>query len=353
MFSSQFISLMLSFFFFFTPINNNQEARVMIVGDVMMHAPVTASGYNASTHGYQFDYMFQQVKPILNQADLVIGNLETPLAGEGQGYSGYPLFNAPEDIALSLKNAGFDVLTTANNHVLDQQTNGTFQTLNYLDQYGLKHTGSFRSPTERNQPLILKVNGLKIGIIAFSYGTNGIPIPKDKPYIVNILNLGKIEQDVTLLKNNHVDYILAMVHYGTEYQRLPNELQKKWTKDMMNLGVDFVLGSHPHVVQTLELFNGNTGKPTRGVIYSLGNFLSGQIGDWKDYGMILDLTLKKNAITHKVEIQKASVIPTHVAKYTQNGRRKYQIRPLNKLGQNVDPTIMAKGKELVAHVMGK
>ncbi len=345
---------MLSLLFTFSPPNTgSQEARVMVVGDVMMHAPVTASGYNANNHSFQFDSVFQEVKPILTQADLVIGNLETPLAGEGEGYSGYPLFNAPKEIAIALKNSGFDVLTTANNHVLDQHPNGTMQTLSYLDQYGLKHTGSFRNPTERNEPLIVNVNGLRIGIIAYTYGTNGLPIPKDKPYIVNVLNLDQMKNDVNRLKSIRADYILAMIHYGTEYQRLPNDVQRKWTKDMKDIGVDFVLGSHPHVVQTLELDKGYPGRSDRGVIYSLGNFLSGQTGDWKDYGMILDLKLKKNFLSHKVEIENASMVPTYVAQYSQNGKRKYQIRPLNNQNENVDPTIMAKGKELIQHVMGR
>ncbi|TCS84436.1 CapA family protein [Tepidibacillus fermentans] len=347
------ISILLSVFLTFSPISTNDEARVMVVGDVMMHLPITQSGYDSKTQNYQFDSIFQEVKPIFAQADLVIGNLETPLAGEARGFSGYPLFNAPKEIALALKNAGFDVLTTANNHVLDQHESGIIQTLHYLDQYGLFHTGSFKSQIEREKPLIINVHNIKMGIIAYTYGTNGLPIPKGKPYLVNILNLNQIKEDVKRLKANDVDYILAMIHYGTEYQRLPNQVQKKWTRYLLNSGVDFVLGSHPHVVQTMELIKGYPIQTDRGVIYSMGNFLSGQIGEWKDYGIILNLKLEKNRITRKVRIKEASIIPIYIDRYDEKGKRKYMIRTIfNDVGR-IDPTIIAKGKELVQHVMRK
>jgi len=330
------------------------QARVMVFGDVIMHKPVTNSGYDPVLQTYQYDAIFTEVKPVFEQADLVIGNLETPLAGQELGFSGYPRFNGPKEIAGSLKRAGVDVLTTANNHAMDQWEKGVIQTLNHLDEYDILHTGTFRTKEERKKPLILEVNGLKIGLIAYTYGTNGLPVPKDKPYLVNLLNINHVREDVKNLRENQVDYIMAMIHYGTEYQRFPNSMQKSWTRDLHHAGVDFVLGSHPHVVQPLEIYKGNHKSSDQGVIYSLGNFISNQRGDWKDYGIILNLLLEKDIGENKVIIKEITVIPTYVLTAWEQGKRTYKVVPLIDHASNVDYTESQwykRGQDVLDHVM--
>ncbi len=330
-----------SILFFFNP----QEVRIMVVGDIMMHSPIIASGYDSKTKEYTYDKIFTELKPIFNQADMVIGNLETPLAGEKIGYSGYPRFNSPDSLAFALKNVGFDVLTTANNHSMDQWGDGVIETINTLDNYNIFHTGTFRSEEERAEPLILEVNGISIGIIAYTYGTNGLPVPSDKPYMVNLLDMDKINQDVAVLKENNVDYIFAMIHYGNEYQRQPSEEQKLWTDKILKSGVDFVLGSHPHVVQPLEVYDNG-----QGVIYSMGNFLSNQRDNWTEYGMILDLILEKNYRTGETILKDVSVIPTYVDRSRATGRSEYKIIPLIDNNEAVSKTVWLNGIELVKHI---
>lgn len=325
------------------------EARVMVVGDIMMHSPITASGYDAKSDSYDFSSIFSEVDPIFDQADLVIGNLETPVAGAQFGYSGYPRFNAPTELIYDLKDAGVDVLTTANNHSLDQWESGAVNTINNLDQAGILHTGTFKSQEDKDTPLIIDVNGIRIGLIAYTYGTNGMPIPEDKPYMVNILDLKSIENDVKQLKSENADYIIAMIHYGNEYQRIPSKEQIEWTDKMLELGIDFVLGSHPHVVQPLKLTEGNAADSDSGVIYSLGNFLSNQRSNWKDYGIILDLKLEKNLITQKIELTDVNVIPTYVDIYWSKGKKEYKIIPIDE-ESGLDETIISNGDELLEHV---
>lgn len=327
--------------FFFNP----QEVRIMAVGDIMMHSPIIDSGYDSKTKEYAYDKIFTELKPIFNQADMVIGNLETPMAGEKAGYSGYPRFNSPDSLAVALKNVGFDVLTTANNHSMDMWGDGLIETLNTLDNYNISHTGTFRSEEERAEPLILEVNGISIGMIAYTYGTNGLPVPSDKPYMVNLLDMSKITHDVEVLKENNVDYIFAMIHYGNEYQRYPSEEQKLWTDKILKSGVDFVLGSHAHVVQPLELYENG-----QGVIYSMGNFLSNQRDEWKDYGMILDLTLEKNFRTGETVLMDVSVIPTYVERSRVTGKSEYKVIPLLDNLERVDKTVWQKGIELTKHI---
>lgn len=346
------IILALSLVLSATPFNYEPpKATVMVVGDIMMHTPLIYSGYDEDIKKYLYDSFFSEVEPIFSQADFVIGNLETPLAGPKTGFSGYPRFNSPKEIALALKQVGVNVLTTANNHSMDKWETGLIQTLNHLDDYEILHTGTYRSIEEKEQPLILEANDMKIGLIANTYGTNGLSVPKDKPYLVNMLDLETIREDVERLKAKNVDYIMAMIHFGTEYQRFPNEVQKKWVDDLFNIGVDFVLGSHPHVVQPLEIFRGDDSQSDKGVIYSLGNFLSNQRWDWKDYGIILKLSLEKDIKTKKVRIKEVSVVPTYVNISWVNGKREYKVIPLKNEKVDIDSKIWSNGRELVKHVV--
>lgn len=337
-----FLSLIFQGFLFqVTP----QEISVMVVGDIMTHSPVVHSAYNQGSGKYNFEPMFDEVKPIFAEADLLIGNLESPIAGDHLPFLGYPQFNAPVSMAPNLKNVGFDVLTTANNHTMDKYEAGLLNTLDILDEYEIYHTGSARSAKEQAGGLIVEVSGIRIGIISYTYGTNGIPIPSGKDYLVNMLDMNQITKEVQTLKNKKADYIVAMIHYGVEYVRLPNAQQIEWTNQILDSGVDFVLGSHPHVVQPIEIKDDG-----KGVIYSLGNFLSNQSGDWRDYGVILDLRLKKDFKTGETTLTKVDAIPTYVERTPRIGRSDYLIHPLTEDYDKVDSSILRRGQELLRHL---
>nr|WP_273388422.1 CapA family protein [Cohnella zeiphila] len=274
------------------------EASLVAVGDIMSHAPQLPGYYDAATRTYDFKPWFRYVKPLLSKGDWVVANLETPLAGADLTYTGYPRFNAPDELADALKDAGFGILTTANNHTLDRGYVGIARTLATLRSKGLVPVGTSVSRYDSQRLTIVEKNGIKLGFLAYTYGTNGIPIPKDHPYAVNLIDLSKITDDIKRLREAGADAVAVSLHFGIEYQRMPNDDQKDIARSVVAAGADLVLGSHPHVVQPYETIE--VPDPTspdgirRGfVIYSMGNFVSNQHDNWKDVGVIVSLKLTK------------------------------------------------------------
>lgn len=310
---------------------NTEPIKVTIaaVGDIMMHSPQMKAGYNSSSDQYNFDSFFSKIKPYLASADLALGNLETPLAGKERKYTGYPMFNSPTELASALKNSGFDVLTTANNHALDRGASGLIATLDNLDKYGLKYTGTARSSEERDRIMIEEVNGIKIAVLAYTYGTNGIPVPGDKPYLVNLIDETLILKDIQKAKELEADFTIACVHWGNEYQRNPNNVQRELAAKMIGWGVDAIIGSHPHVLQPAEqiIVNGQEGAREGFVIYSMGNFISNQKERYRDSSIVLNLELEKDPRTNRTVLKEASYIPTWVQRIA-NGKPVYRVLPV-------------------------
>lgn len=311
------------------------QVTLMAVGDIMVHDQQLEAAWDAKTKSYQFNKFFTKIEPMLGQADLVIGNLETTLAGQDQRFTGYPMFNSPESLATTLKQVGFSALTTANNHSLDRRELGVLRTINQLDKVQIPHTGTFRSAEARNEPMILDKNGIKLGVVAYTYGTNGIPIPKGKPYLVNLIDPALIKKDVARARELGADVVAVALHFGVEYQRKPNEVQRKAVDVCFAAGADLILGSHPHVVQPYEwreITNPDGSKRKGLVIYSLGNFISAQRGDYKDVGAILKVVLKKT-VPGTTVLEQAEVIPTFVVFQRNAGKRSYTIYPLQQTVQ--------------------
>ena len=195
-----------------------------IVGDLMCHSQQYKRAKTDS--GYDFNPTFAPVKKYLADADFTLGNLETVTAGAAANFTGFPMFNTPVEYLNALKNAGFDVLTNSNNHSLDRGFLGVEKTIAELDKRGLLHTGTARTAAERNTPLILKKNNTKLGVLAYTYGTNGIPIPKGKDFCVNLIDTLKIKTDIQNAKKSGADVVMVFVHWGNEYQRYPSDSQK-------------------------------------------------------------------------------------------------------------------------------
>ncbi|WP_241236350.1 CapA family protein [Brevibacillus marinus] len=321
-----------------------RRVTLMAVGDIMGHQEQLEAAWDPVNQTYQFAPSFAKVKPILQSADWVVGNLETTLAGADLRYTGYPQFNTPHTLAFALKEAGFTAVTTANNHSLDRREAGVLRTLDHLDQAGLAHTGTFRSAEERSVPLILEKDGIRLGLLAYTYGTNGIPLPKDKPYLVNLIEPETIKQDIATARSLGADLVAVALHFGAEYQRLPNQEQRKLVDLCFQYGADLILGHHPHVLQPYEwrTLTDETGGTRNGlVIYSLGNFISAQRGDFKDVGGILAVTVVKRGEEPAV-LEEASFIPTYVHYYRSQGKRNYVIYPLAETlaaGGQQDPLI--------------
>ena len=309
-----------------------KEAKLIAVGDIMMHSTQTRSGYDAKSQTYNFDSFFAPVKNILSQGDWVIGNLETPLAGEDAGgYTGYPLFNAPATLADAAKKAGFNILTTANNHALDRGEKGVIRTIANLGDRKIASTGTAASATEASRTLISTKNNISLAMLAYTYGTNGIPIPKGKDYLVSLIEEKKIVKDIAKSRKQGADIVTISLHFGDEYQRQPNTQQKQLVENLLKAGADIILGSHPHVVQPYKIFKfpGKNGKTRKAVaIYSMGNFISGQTQDYTDLGVIFQVTIRKKFPEKTAEITGIKALPTWVHRYTLNNQLKYRVLPL-------------------------
>lgn len=283
-------------------------------GDTMCHLTNIKNAYDASKKDYDFSNVFKNVRSYLEDADITIGNLETTFAGSSRGYTGYPTFNAPEVLGQNLKDMGVDVLTTANNHCMDKGNSGLVSTLDYLDKYEISHTGTARSEEEQNSILIKDVNGIKIAFLSYTYGTNGITIPSDKPYSVNLIDKELIKKHIASAKEQNVDVICVSMHWGLEYKLKPNSTQTELADFLFENGVDIILGSHPHVLEPMEkrtitLEDGTTKDGF--VIYSLGNFVSGQIYANTKSTVILDIQITKNS-DGKISIDNVKYTPVYL-----------------------------------------
>ncbi|HHY82657.1 MAG TPA: CapA family protein [Clostridiales bacterium] len=315
--------------------------RIKAVGDIMMHMPQVRAG-KKSDGTYDFSHFFEDIKPFLENGDIVMGNLETTISNDEKGYGGYPMFRTPEALLQALKNAGFNVLTTANNHTLDGKEFGAVNTLDKLDEYGLLHTGSARSQEERDRVLIVEKNDIKAGILAYTYGTNGmeVTIPKDKlPYMVNYIDRDMMRQDVNRAREAGAEIIIVCIHWGDEYVRKPNDFQKETADYLISLGVDIILGSHAHVLQPMErrkvTLDDGTEKEIF-LIYSLGNFISNQRDRYTDSGVIIDLEIIKDYDKGTIELGGISYTPTWVYRFDKNGKPDYRILPVKQFMNDED-----------------
>jgi poly-gamma-glutamate synthesis protein (capsule biosynthesis protein) len=305
-------------------------AAINVVGDLMCHS--TQFNYaHEKDDSFDFNGVFSEVKQYLTDADFTIGNLETVLAGKKKRYSGYPYFNAPDDFLLAIKEAGFDFLVNANNHAMDKGVKGVERTIKKMDELGINHTGAYLSQKDRDSIRVLSINGIHLAILAYSYSTNGVPLPKGKNYIINLINYDLIEEDISKARNKKVDIVLVYFHFGEEYQRIPNNYQKDVINHTINAGADIIIGSHPHVVQPVDYFKSNQANLDTGFIaYSLGNFISNQRWKYSDAGIIVKIKVTKNILSDSVYLSGVSYLPTWVFKGKTKKAREYIILPANK-----------------------
>lgn len=332
--------------------STRREAALIAVGDIMVHMPQLPAYYDAKTKRYSFSPWFEQVKPIFQTGDWVFGNLETPLAGQALKYTGYPRFNAPAELATALVDAGFDVVSTANNHTMDRGIPGVVRTLENIRKSGLVPVGTAVDADDAQRLTIVERDGIRMGFLAYTYGTNGIPVPEDKAFAVNLIDSKKIVANIASLRRAGADVITVSLHFGLEYRRMPSKQQVQLAHKLIASGADIVLGSHPHVVQPLERVSIPASESADGnahtgvVIYSLGNFISNQTGDWKDVGLILKVNIGKTEFadgTSVIELGQVETIPTWVHIESIRKQRHYTIIPLEQaLRTRNDPKLTPK-----------
>ena len=275
--------------FSFPCILNAQEIRLLFAGDAMQHKRQIDNAFRNGE--YDYSSYFKYVKNEISSADLSIVNLEGPLGGKP--YKGYPQFSLPDAFAIALKEAGFSVFLTANNHAVDCYSKGINRTIDVLDSLGVYHTGTFKNSSHREQdyPLIIEKKGIRLAFLNYTYDTNGInPVP---PCIVNCIDTALIKEDINKALRANPDVVIAVMHWGQEYQLNPVESQKKIALFLINQGVDLVIGSHPHVVEPSQIFTDSIRDRKHLIVYSLGNFVSGMSAPNTDGGQMISVTLEK------------------------------------------------------------
>lgn len=249
------------------------QARLAFTGDLLSHTAVfrQAQANGGDELAYDYRPMFEPVREALSGADLAICHLETPLSPDNRGLSGYPVFNAPGDLAAALAQVGYDGCSTASNHSMDQGIAGIEDTLDLFDQAGLAHAGMGRTGLEAAIPRLYSVNGVTIGHLSYTYGLNGFILPDDKPWAVHLISVEDILGEARMAIELGAEFVVLSIHWGTEYQVAPTSQQRALAKELLaGDEIDLIVGTHAHVIQPVERLGGNL------VIYGLGNFLSNQ-----------------------------------------------------------------------------
>lgn len=308
-------------------------AVLAVCGDTMSHMPVTNDAWN----GERYDYarIMAAAGPYVEAADYAVVNLETTLSG-GPPYSGYPAFNSPDDLAYDLKVLGFDLCLTANNHSLDRGFSGLSRTLDVLDGAGLAHVGTSRTQEERNRGIVTAdVGGVSVAFLGYTYGTNGIPIPKKHPYAINVFNTDylttlskpdwdRLAADLEAARAMETDLIAVMVHWGLEYKLEQNRYQEELADFLFENGADMVLGGHSHVPQPMELRTLPDGRQGF-VCYSLGNFISSQTKPNTDTTAVLTLTLTRDNETGEAQVTDYAYIPMYMLHRAEGASPRFEL----------------------------
>jgi len=314
-----------------------QELTLLFAGDAMQHQSQITNAYRNGT--YDYSSYFKHIKKDVSKADIAVVNLEVTLGGKP--YTGYPTFSAPDEYAVALKDAGFDVFLTSNNHSLDKGKKGLERTIDMLDSLNVRHLGTYKNSDEklRSHPMVLTKNGIRLAFLNYTYGTNGINVTP--PNIVNYIDTIQMKKDIKDAKGFlNADLVIACVHWGDEYELIQNKEQERLSKLMLREGVDMLIGSHPHVVQPTNVLKNNAGEISLGisqlkndenqiskvVVYSLGNFISGMSKDNTDGGQMIKVVVSKKDF--KTKIKSCSYQLVYVDKQKKGNKIDFSLLPV-------------------------
>jgi poly-gamma-glutamate synthesis protein (capsule biosynthesis protein) len=301
---------------------HSQELTLLFAGDAMQHQ----LQLDHARQGKDYDYSsyFRYLQEEVSAADLAIVNLEVTLGGKP--YTGYPMFSAPDEYAVALKNAGFDVFLTANNHCLDRFSAGLERTIRVLDSLQVIHTGTFRNSIERYQqyPNMITRHGIRLALLNYTYDTNGIhPV---LPNIVNYIDDKQLLTDIAEAKELNADFIIVAMHWGVEYKLVQNKEQERLARLLTEAGADLVIGSHPHVVQPTIVSKNDDGSIRNIVVYSLGNFVSAMKAPNTYGGQLFKVVLSKNQFHKQIKDCTYSLI--YVNKPIAEGNIRMEVLPV-------------------------
>lgn len=316
---------------FFLPAQEDSlmHLKLLFVGDVMQHKPQIKAAEIKPNESYDYESCFKYVRPIIEKADLAIGNLEVTLPGKPP-YQGYPQFRSPDDLAKGLRSTGFDVLVTSNNHSNDAGRTGVINTIQTLKNYGFHQTGTFKNEKERAlfYPLIVYKNNFKLGFLNYTYDTNGL---KTKPpTVVNYIDTVQMKKDLDLANLINPDFTIVIMHWGKEYKLVESKKQRQLAKWLFRHGADLVIGAHPHVVQPIVELDGSGSSGKQLVVYSMGNFISNQTKPNTDGGIMMEIDLTKHSKTSQTWLARHQYIPVwRYVKKDKRGKRKYFAIPVS------------------------
>ena len=311
----------------------NYQLSMVMVGDNLIHSSIYKDAYDGNG-GYDFTKMYELVKPIVSQYDIAYYNQETILGGKELGVSDYPTFNSPQEVGDAMIDAGFNLVSLASNHTMDSGEKAVLSSREYWDsKEGVLAVGSYASFEDRDQERIVSKNNITYTMLNYTYGTNGIRVPSGKEYLVNVwptdLDLNDVESDTKYQEykeqvkkdieavRDKVDVLIVAMHWGIEYTHEPTEYEKDMAEYLASLGVDIIIGAHPHVIQPVTWIDDTL------VIYSLGNFISAQYQD-QDYnkmvGLMTSLKIHKTVKGEKATITIENVDNDLVYTYYKNWR---------------------------------
>lgn len=331
------------------------QVKILAMGDMIFHQPIVKNYRTGET--YDFTPIFANISEDINGADIAIANFEGSV-NSNRKLSGFPMFNFPKESIYSLKNAGFNILSTANNHALDTGLDGVAETISHIKESGMESFGTLSEEGEKG--IIIEKNGIKIGLISFTDTLNGMDsLMRNKEYSVNTFSQD-VAGDIKNLKDKS-DIVIVYPHWGNEYQHHPNERQIFLKEKLHEYGADIILGSHPHVLQRYEVEEINNKKLF--TIYSMGNALSNQrVENLKksgvDTGALVKLEIEKDNVSGVTILKSYEVQPTYINRYRANGRLNYDvvklqdIRPGGKLSNGIDKNLQNSADKKYKEALG-
>lgn len=262
-----------------------RKVTIRSIGDILIHDVVYEAAYTGES--YDFDWMFDSVKPYIENADITTANLEVIAAGDELSLSTYPNFNAPSQIIDTLNTIGVDIVNNATNHTLDRGVEGALASIRALQSRDMAYVGSYADQSDYTKPRIIEVNNVKVGFLSYAYGANGHIVPDEYPYILSLIDEEVMIKEIKQIKEQ-VDLVVVMVHLGEEYEDYPNQIQQSLYATLHDAGANYVLGGHPHVLQPFDLYSSS-----QVTLYSHANFLSGQIELATKIGGISEVTFEE------------------------------------------------------------
>ncbi|MFV0249669.1 MAG: CapA family protein [Bacilli bacterium] len=304
-----------------------EKLSLIMAGDVLLHSAVYEAA-RIDSNNFDFTSMFTDIKEIVGNYDLAYINQETIIGGKNIGLSTYPRFNSPDEIGDALVDAGFNIINLANNHTLDRGEQAILYSTNYWKTKDVYAVGSYSSSEERDTPVIKNKNGITYSVLSYTTVTNGLSTKLGSEYLLNVYDEEKVKEDIEKVQDS-ADIVIVSMHWGSEYTHTPTTEEVEIANYLSSLGVDIVIGTHPHVIQPIT-YIGNTL-----VIYSLGNFISAQEGEAKLIGMLASLEIVKTTTGDEINIEINNVSGELIYTYHDSKYKNFKIIPFSKLDDSI------------------